>query len=119
MSGPERKPREVLRRADFLRATRCGRRFETGYFRVFVHWRGDEGATRLGITVTRKVGKAVRRNLIKRLVREWFRQRDRGLGACDLIVIAKRELPRELRLQQVLSDLDRALAGWEPPLEAP
>ena len=73
--------------------------------------RGDGGRTRLGITVTRKVGNAVRRNRIKRLVREWFRQRGDGFGACDLVVIAKRGIPAALRLQQVNADLDPVLAS--------
>ena len=100
-----------LRRADFLRATRRGRRVETGYFRVFILRREDGGPTRLGITVTRKVGKAVLRNRIKRLVREWFRRREHGMGSCDLIVIVKREFPKDLRQRQVGNDLDQALAG--------
>lgn len=76
-----------------------------------MHERGDGGRTRLGITVTRRVGNAVRRNRIKRLVREWFRQRGDGLGACDLVVIAKREIEPKLRLQQVRVDLESALAS--------
>jgi len=47
-------------------------------------------ATRLGITVSRKVGSAVVRNRVKRQVREWFRGRraalERGL---DLVVIGR------------------------------
>jgi ribonuclease P protein component len=113
MSGPRGKPRGRLRRADFLRATRHGRRVETGYFRVFILKRGDHGATRLGVTVTRKVGKAVRRNRIKRLVREWFRRRGYEMGSCDLIVIAKREFPEKLRQQDVQLDLDQGLARYE------
>ena len=109
MGGPRREVRDRLRRADFLRATRNGRRVDTDHFRLFVLDRGDEGATRLGITVTRKVGNAVRRNRIKRLVRVWFQNRSHEMEACDLIVIAKREVPAELRQQEVQLDLDRAL----------
>ncbi len=111
MPGPRGTLRDHLGRADFLRATRRGRRVETGYFRVFVLRREDGGPTRLGITVTRKVGKAVLRNRIKRLVREWFRRRDHGMASCDLIVIVKQEFPKDLRQQQVESDLEQALAG--------
>ena len=47
--------------------------------------------TRLGITVTRKVGKAVARNRIKRLVREVFRRQHQHLRAgLDMVWIAKR-----------------------------
>ena len=79
------------------------------YFLVFRLDRSNGEAVRLGITVTRKVGNAVRRNRIKRLVREWFRSRQRELAPCDLVVIAKRDFPRRATLAQVAADLDRGL----------
>ncbi len=96
-----------MRRGDFLRASRRGRKLVTRYFLVLVYDRGDRGAPRLGITVTRKVGNAVRRNRIKRLVREWFRSSGQELGACDLNVIAKRDIPGGIGLQAVVEDLSR------------
>jgi ribonuclease P protein component len=56
----------------------------------------SETRSRLGLTVSRKVGNAVCRNRFKRRVRAWFRERrselGRGLGleGVDLIVIAKK-----------------------------
>jgi ribonuclease P protein component len=85
---------------------------DTDHFRVFVLHRGDGGAARLGITVTRKVGNAVRRNRIKRLVREWFRSCSHEMGPCDLIVVVKRDLPVALRLREVQRDLDRGLRPY-------
>lgn len=47
--------------------------------------------TRLGVTVTRKVGRAHQRNRIKRLVREVFRQeRSRLPPGYDMVWVAKR-----------------------------
>lgn len=110
MAGSSGPLRQRLRRADFLRATRRGQRVDTGYFRVFVLPRSDTGPARLGITVTRKVGKAVWRNRIKRLVREWFRGRDARMDACDIVVIAKRDLPPSLGQGDVHRDLEAGLA---------
>ena len=46
--------------------------------------------SRLGITVSRKVGNAVVRNRLKRRIREWFRsERDRLREPLDLVVIAR------------------------------
>ncbi len=105
--------RQSLRRADFHRVTSDGRRLQTRYFLVFRLGRSDEWPARLGITVTRKVGNAVRRNRIKRLVREWFRGREEELKSCDLVVIARRELPESPGLGQLADDLDRVL-GFAP-----
>ena len=118
-----RRLRRSMRRADFLRVSQLGRRLNARYFLILVLNRGaaevgasgEESTTpRLGITVTRRVGKAVRRNRIKRLVREWFRGSQERLRrdwrGYDLVVIAKREIPETLGLADVRSDLDRALA---------
>jgi ribonuclease P protein component len=77
---------------------------------VFLLPRQPGEEPRLGITVTRKVGKAVRRNRIKRLVREWFRTYSGTLGARDVVVVAKRDTPPDLPLAAVVEDLGRALA---------
>ncbi len=118
-----------MRRADFLRVSQLGRRLNARYFLILVLDRGaaesggdpcvGASSPRLGITVTRRVGKAVRRNRIKRLVREWFRHSQERLRrdwqGYDLVVIAKREIPETLAFSQVQCDLDRALGERLPP----
>ena len=92
-------PRLRLRkRREFLRVQRKGRKLQLEHFLVFAapleasaEHRDDLPPTRLGITVTRKVGNAVTRNRIKRLVREAFRRNQvsfpRGF---DVVFVAKR-----------------------------
>ena len=108
-----------MRRADFIASSERGERRTTRFFIVLLRDRKDGGPTRLGITVTRKVGSAVRRNRIKRLAREWFRSRSREFGSCDLVLIAKRDLPQSLRLADVRQDLDRKLAAVALPRAQP
>jgi ribonuclease P protein component len=117
MAGCPQRAR-AMQSADFERATRQGRRCATEHFLLFAFRRDDELPARLGITVTRKVGKAVPRNRIKRLVREWFRRRQGELGASDLVVIAKRGLPRDLPGAEASRELDQSLgrlAPWRSP----
>ena len=85
----ERLPREhTLRRsADYLRCYRRGRRLRGDLVRL--HVAGNElGHPRLGVTASRKVGKAVVRNRVKRRVREVFRRWPRRgeLPGADLVV---------------------------------
>ena len=55
---------------------------------------------RLGITVSRRVStKAVRRNRLKRRVRESFRYHKQPLAGLDLVVIARQEANKIGRLQ--------------------
>ena len=106
--------RRRMRRRDFLISTSEGTRRPTKHFITFVLDRGDGGDSRLGITVTRKVGGAVQRNRIKRLAREWFRGRSHEFGSCDLVLIAKRDFPTWLRLADVSEELDLALLPGRP-----
>ena len=50
---------------------------------------GPKAPARLGLVVSRKVGTAVKRNKIKRWVREWFRRASGLPSGVDLVVIAK------------------------------
>ncbi len=81
---------------------------------MLIRKRADGGPAKLGITVTRKVGKAVRRNRVKRLVREWFRQDALEVGPYDLVVIAKRDIPDHLTAEALARDLNETLerAGY-------
>ena len=73
-----------------------------------MHEREDAGTSwRLGLTVSRKIGKSVRRNRVKRLVREFFRlrQHDFHLRA-DIVVVPKRGVCVDsMDLAQVSSEL--------------
>jgi len=85
--GPEERLR---RRADFERVFEKGVRTHTRLMTVIILPNGL-AASRLGVSATKKLGDAVRRNRAKRLIREVFR-RNKPETAVDIVVIPRREL---------------------------
>ncbi len=103
------KSRRLRRREEFLRVQSRGRRRAAGPFLVMTLARGDRGATRLGITATRKTGSAVVRNRAKRLVREFFRRHYHELAPATDIVVIVRPCEKKLSYAEVERELSRAL----------
>jgi len=83
------KSARLRKRREYLSAQEEGRRRHVDGFVVIVA-RRPGGPCRLGVTVSRRVGNAVVRNRLKRLVREAFRECRWTLGPeRDVVVIAK------------------------------
>jgi len=75
--------------ADFDRVYRQGRRAGDNLFTINV-LANAEGHARLGMSVSyRSVGKAVRRNYIRRLIREVFRHAKTELPNLDYVVTSR------------------------------
>ena len=81
----------LRQREGFLRCYEEGRSQHGRMVVVFGRARGDAGPWRLGITATRKLGKAVVRNKLRRRVRECIRRHGAGLApGWDIVVNLKR-----------------------------
>lgn len=108
--GAETFPRtaRLLRRSEFLSLSRAGRRIHTSHF-VVLSRTNDKGRNRLGVTVSAKVGNAIARNRIKRLLREFFRRHARELPSPQDIVIIARQGAGGLSLEEVTRELRGAL----------
>lgn len=99
--------RRVHKRRDFLAIYANGKKFHTRHFIVFVFWLSD-GPQKAGFAVSRKIGNAVARNHIKRLLREYFRKLPFCLPACHIAVVAKQGAP-ELNYHLARQELDPVL----------
>ena len=78
---------------------------------LYVFPREEESPPRLGLSVSRKVGGAVDRNRVKRLLREAFALESPRLPAgSDAVVVARREA-RALAEREGLDGIRLALAG--------
>ncbi|MEJ5360019.1 MAG: ribonuclease P protein component [Desulfobacterales bacterium] len=85
-----RKSDRIRKRSEFLALDAEGRRVAVPWF-LAVFAPSPSGRPRLGITVSRRIGRAVERNRIRRVVREFFRLHRQMLGgAWDVHVIARR-----------------------------
>lgn len=109
--------RRVRSPAEFRRCQQAGRRLHTAHFVLVVYGRGDAEPARLGLTVSRRVGNAVARNRMKRLLREAFRTSPSSwpLGV-DLVIIAKQG-PGELNARDVAAELEAARSALEKRAE--
>jgi ribonuclease P protein component len=82
-----------------------GRRRHTRNFIVYTLLRENGGPARLGLTVSRKVGRAVTRNRVKRLVREFFRLHQSFLDAGRSVSIVAKPGAAQLDYSEVCDEL--------------
>ena len=101
----------LSRSADFDRVFRQGRSHACRELVLYVFPRDSEDPPRLGLSVSRKVGGAVQRNRVKRLLREAFSAESQELPpGTDAVVVARAEA-RALAEREGLEGLRVALAG--------
>jgi len=107
------KPMRLLRASEFERVFAA--RASAGDESVVVHGAANElGHPRLGLTVSRKVGRAVARNRWKRIVREAFRMVQHELPSLDLVCIPRGHAAPDLR--QLLASLPALAARIDQQL---
>lgn len=76
---------------DFQRIYREGDSRADRYLVLYMHCRGDSDKSRLGISVSKKVGNSVVRHRIKRRVKEIYRLSEKDIPkGCDFVVIARK-----------------------------
>jgi len=94
-SPPDRKPNEtfstssrIRKSEDFRVIYAKGKKVASDSFTLFILGQGI-GQGRLGITITKKLGKATARNRVKRILREIFRKNKERIGNLDVVINAR------------------------------
>lgn len=96
------KRERLLKRAEFLTTSKQGEKLYTDCFIVFIFKKKSNN--RIGIVVSKKIGNAVKRNKIKRIIREYYRHNKSKIsGPKDINIIAKKQISlfsnKEIRIK--------------------
>jgi ribonuclease P protein component len=104
------KEMRLRRRADFVVVQGEGMKLHGRHVLALARKRSEPLLPgRLGLTVTKKVGNAVTRNRIKRMLREWMRLHGWVPAGWDVVLVAKDSAARQLHTDDFAPDLTRIL----------
>ena len=112
-SRPQALPKEkrLAKRREFLHVYETGRKLFSRYCVLFFAG-NDLSYSRVGVTATKKLGKANVRNRVKRWTREIYRRQREPLGldrnALDVVINVKPNAA-EANFRDFSGDLERAL----------
>lgn len=114
------KYQPIVRNNDFIRAYRRGKNLVHPQVVLYVN-KNRRGCTRVGITASKKIGKAVVRNRARRVIRHALYQvLPQNAGSFDLVFVARGQTPH-LKSTQLVPTLRKLLgrAGVETLPEQP
>ena len=105
--------RRLSRSAEFERVYRQGRSKANRWLVLYAFPRGDDDSSadgpRLGVSVCRRVGGAVERSRVKRVLREAFwLEAERLPTGCDYVVVARPDA-RDLDAREGMAGIRRSL----------
>jgi ribonuclease P protein component len=103
-----RKEERLRKEADFEIIAQEGVRRHTKNFLIIAR-KNDQGFSRVGAVASKKVGKAVERNRVKRLVREFFRRNKNKLSPSTDYVIVGKKGAQDLQYAHVVAELSALL----------
>ncbi len=115
MSLTWEKEKRILKRPDFSLCYDTGTKIHSKLFLAFIHNKSTQKTPRIGMAVTKKVGNAVMRNRLKRLLREFCRKNQEYFPQnADIVFTPKKHIKiHELDYQKVEDELLGLLKKYE------
>jgi len=106
------KKARLLKRGQYLKLSRQGKRVYTDCF-IAIVLKETAQNNRIGITISKKVGNAVERNRIKRIIREYFRHNKEKISEpVDINIIARKGLTA-LSNRKIIEKIDKLFSKIE------
>ena len=104
-----KKEYRVKKEKEFQNVFKKGKSTANRQFVVYVLHKENQDHFRIGLSVSKKIGNAVARNRIKRLIRQFFLEHEIGLAQDKDYVIIARKPVAEMDFNQVTSSLEHVL----------
>jgi ribonuclease P protein component len=109
MTGPPSHRGRLSRSSEFERVYRQGRSTGNRHLVLYAFPSPTADGPRLGLSVSRKVGGAVDRNRVKRLLREAFAKLEADIDASQDVVLVARPSALELAEREGLAGLEASI----------
>ncbi|WP_295100470.1 ribonuclease P protein component [uncultured Candidatus Kuenenia sp.] len=103
------KAERLLRKKEFDKVFDEGKVFKNKFLVLYVA-PGVQKCSRMGLVVSKKIGNAVRRNRVKRLLREVFRlNKNRLTVPVDIVIIPRNTFTSSLKLFDISAGFQQAI----------
>lgn len=100
-----KKKYRIKKNNDFQRVFKHGKSMANRQFIIYTLEQSEEPEFRIGLSVSKKIGNAVTRNRVKRLIRQVFlEEKERIIKGKDFVVIARKPAA-EMTYHEVKSSL--------------